>query len=595
VLFVLPLVGLLTLLVIYPTTTGIYHSFYDWNPGYGESPFIAFDNYLELARSAIFQEILVNEAIFLFVGVPIFVLLPLLIAVLLYERVPFAGVFRTIYFFPAILSPAIIGMLFRAILRPDGLLNNTLDQLSLGVLSQNWTTDPALVKPTLIVLLAWASVGTGVVIFSAGLSAVPPEMFEAAEMDGASWLQRFRFVMLPSLRPLIEFWFVIQVVSVFLFIFGWIYVLTQGGPGYASTTMDYDVYTNAFSYLRFGLAAAEAVYLLLFVIAAICAAYGLIALSRPVARLWRRTRDSNALRWVDRGSDVYWNFRTRRRVQRARPGRRRRRSWSPARTVIAVLITIPFLYPLVFLISTAVKAESDFLRNPIGFPRSISFAHFSYAWRTAGLQDAMLNSLVAVGIGTLLCVALASMAAFFFRTHVGVVSRTLLFVTVSVWFLPWVVWVIPFFVLVSDAGLTNSLAMLGVTYAIISAPFAVFFLWSYFRNGIPDELLEASAMDGASSWQQFARIAMPLSLPALATVAVLTAVNVWGDLLFAIILLQDPAKLTATAAAAGLTSAFNTPIQAIAAASLITIAPLILIFAFAQRAIMRGFTAGIGK
>jgi ABC-type sugar transport system permease subunit len=591
-LLVVPLVGLVSLLVIYPAVVGIYRSFYDWNPGYGETSFVGFDNYVTLARSEVFHEILRNEAVFVLVGVPIFTVLPLAIALLLYERVPFPGVFRTIYFFPGVLSAAIVGILFRAILQPDGLLNETLRSVGLGSLARGWTTDPEMVKPVLIGLLAWASIGVGVVIFSAGLSGVPPELFEAAEIDGASWFQRFRYIMLPSLRPLIEFWFVIQVISVFLFIFGWIYVLTQGGPGYASTTLDYDVYTNAFEFAQFGLASAEAVYLLLIVIVVLLAGFGLRTLRerRPLRRLTNPIRDS-AL------ADRLFSARVRSRAgmrrlttlgshaRSARPSRlsSRSRSWSPMRTALAIVITVPFVYPFVFLIGTAVKSQSEYVQNPLGIPHSFTLSNLSFAWNDAGLGHATINSLISVGVGVGVCLAISSTAAFYFRRNPGVVTNMLLTITVGFWVIPWVVWVIPFFIL------------LGIVYGTMSAPFAVFFLWAYFRNGIPDEVLDASAVDGASVLQQFRRIALPLSIPALATVAALTFVNLWGDLLMAIILLQDADKFTVTAAAAGLVGQYEFPTQRIAAASVISIAPMLLIFVLAQKAIMRGFTAGVGK
>jgi ABC-type sugar transport system permease subunit len=604
VLFVLPLVCLVGLLVIYPAAVGVFRSFYDWNPGYGETTFVGLDNYIELARSPTFHEILRNEAVFVLVGVPIFTVLPLAVALLLYEGVPFPGVFRTIYFFPGVLSAAIIGILFRAILQPDGLLNETLRSAGLGSLASDWTTDPQLVKPVLIGLLAWASMGVGVVVFSAGLSSVPPELFEAAEIDGASWFQRFRYIMLPSLRPLIEFWFVIQVISVFLFIFGWIYVLTQGGPGYASTTLDYDVYTNAFEFAQFGLASAEAVYLLLIVTAVLLLGVALRAVRerRPLQGLTNRLGDSTLgdrlhsararLRIGVRRGNVLASHRrsSTKALRRLRP-----RSWSPLRTALAILITIPFVYPFVFLVGTALKTESEFVQDPLGIPDTFTLSHLSFAWNTAELDNATVNSLIAVGVGVAVCVVISSAAAFYFRRNPGPLTRALLTVTVGFWVLPWVIWIIPFFILLSDLGLVNNLVTLGVVYGTMSAPFAVFFLWSYFRNGIPDEVLDASAVDGASALQQFLRVVLPLSVPALATVVALTFVNLWGDLLMAIILLQDAQKFTVTAAAAGLVGQFEFPTQAIAAASLISIAPMLLIFVLAQRAIMRGFTAGIGK
>jgi ABC-type sugar transport system permease subunit len=131
-------------------------------------------------------------------------------------------------------------------------------------------------------VLLWASLGIGVVIFSAGLSAVPAELFEAAEIDGASWWQKLRFVVLPALLSLIELWAVILLVTVFVAMFPWVYTLTRGGPGYASTTMDYDIYQNALTFGYFGLAAAEMVIMLVFIAV-------ILLIGRVVARTLRRS------------------------------------------------------------------------------------------------------------------------------------------------------------------------------------------------------------------------------------------------------------------------------------------------------------------
>src|SRR5204863_8026828 len=97
------------------------------------------------------------------------------------------------------------------------------------------------------------------------LSAVPQGLFEAAARDGAGWWQRLRHVVLPGLRRIVELWSVILVVTLFVAVFPWIFTLTRGGPGYTSTTIDYDIYQNALGFGRFGTAAAESVYLLVIV------------------------------------------------------------------------------------------------------------------------------------------------------------------------------------------------------------------------------------------------------------------------------------------------------------------------------------------
>jgi ABC-type sugar transport system permease subunit len=274
--FVLPIVAVVGFLILVPTASVLVHSFTNWAPGY-PSPWVAFQNYVDLARSPQFQQILENQG-FLMLGLPLWIFLPLVVATMLHERVPAPGLFRTVYFFPATVSPAVIGILFSFILQPDGPLNTGLRKIGLGGLAGNWLADTRLVKPTLIVVLAWATVGTGVVIFSAALGAVPQELFEAAALDGASWWRRLRHVVLPGVRRVVELWAVILVVTLFVAVFPWIFTLTRGGPGYASTTIDYDIYQNALGFGRFGMAAAESVYLL--VIVGVVVATGALAFRR---------------------------------------------------------------------------------------------------------------------------------------------------------------------------------------------------------------------------------------------------------------------------------------------------------------------------
>ncbi len=258
--FVLPALVLVGFLLVLPVATAIVGSFRDWEPGYS-SPFIGLDNYRELFASPIFREVLRNEFFYL-LGLPLWVLLPLAMAYLVNERVPAASVFRSIFFFPAILSPAIVAVLFVFMLGPNGPLNSALRAVGLDFMAFDWLADATVVKPTIIVVLLWAGLGTGVVIFSAGLAALPPEQLEAARIDGASTVQELRYIVVPALRPLIVLYAVMQVINVFLWSFPWIYVLTAGGPGYSSATLDYDIYQNTLAFSRFGLGAAEMVVLM---------------------------------------------------------------------------------------------------------------------------------------------------------------------------------------------------------------------------------------------------------------------------------------------------------------------------------------------
>ena len=280
-MFVAPALIIVGLIVLLPAAYALYRSLFNWDPGYA-SPYVGLHNYAGLFNSQSFREILENEAFYL-IGVPIWTAIPLAVSLLLYERVRFAGIMRWIMLFPAIVSPAILALFFRAILLPDGLLNSTLHSIGLTKLEALWIENPSLVKPVLIIVMTWATMGIGVLIFSAALSSVPEELFEAAQLDGANWWRRLVDILIPSISSVIVFYVILQVLTVFLGLFPWVYVLTQGGPGYSSTSMDFDIYSRAFTYGEFGQAAAESVILVGVVVLVVVTAWLL-------SRAYRRVR-----------------------------------------------------------------------------------------------------------------------------------------------------------------------------------------------------------------------------------------------------------------------------------------------------------------
>src|SRR5699024_562973 len=121
----------------------------------------------------------------------------------------------------------------------NGPINAFLNTIGLGALAKPWLVDASYVKPIIILLVLWAGFGTGVLIFSAAYAAVPPTTFEAARLDGVGFWGEFWHVAVPSVRASIVLWGAFQVISIFLFMFSWIYVLTGGGPGLSSATLDF--------------------------------------------------------------------------------------------------------------------------------------------------------------------------------------------------------------------------------------------------------------------------------------------------------------------------------------------------------------------
>lgn len=256
---------------------------------------------------------------------------------------------------------------------------------------------------------------------------------------------------------------------------------------------------------------------------------------------------------------------------------------------------IPFVYPFVFLVSVAFKTPADYNANQLGLPREITLDNLEFAWKQANLGQAMFNSMYSVGLSVLILVPISAMGGYWALRHQGRIGRSTVGVLFALWAIPFIVYALPFYIMAARSGLLNNLALLGLLYATLNIPFGVYLMYSYYQRGVPAELLESAAVDGAGTWRTFQSLVLPLGRPALGTLAALGFIWSWGDLIIAAFLLQDNESYTTTLAAAGLVGRYDASVQPSAAAALLSMLPLLLVFLVAQRAIAGGFTAGVGK
>ncbi len=233
-LFLAPYLALFVLFVLAPVLYGLWISLHEWDFLLPGKPFVGLQNYIDLftpgtTTSGPFWQSMRATAIFTVLSVPLLVVLPLLIAVLLARKFPGRNFFRAVIFAPYVLGVAVIGILWRYLLDPNvGVLASFLDRV--GIDSPPWLTDTPWVRGALDIPTIWWTLGYNMVIFLAGLQDISRELYEAAEMDGASPVQQFRNVTLPGLRPITIF-----VVTITLLasanLFGQSYIITQGQPG----------------------------------------------------------------------------------------------------------------------------------------------------------------------------------------------------------------------------------------------------------------------------------------------------------------------------------------------------------------------------
>lgn len=261
-LAVLPLCLVVAALLLYPIGYVVALSFSRLDGLTSE--FVGFANYANLLEDEDFWRVLLNNFIFL-LSVPLILLASLVCAVLMYEQAWGWQVFRVIFFVPSVISAVVIGLLFRNFFAYDGPVNQLL--AAFGVAPIDWMATGATAIAVIILALVWSSFGYGMLILLAGMAAIDPHVFEAARLDGASWWQRVRHITLPLIVRPMRFLSIINVIYTFTSLFGFIFVMTSGGPGYETTTVDYFVYLKAFVGFDLGGGAAVAVLLFLVVLA----------------------------------------------------------------------------------------------------------------------------------------------------------------------------------------------------------------------------------------------------------------------------------------------------------------------------------------
>ena len=258
-LFLLPTLALIGIFRIYPLLRGFWLSFTDTN-GLGQGGYVGGENYIRAVTDPNFQDSIVNTLLLL-ATLPIWIMLPMLLAILIHQGVPGGKVFRAVYFLPAVLSSVIVGSIFNVVLRFDGSLNAALGVI--GIDAVDWLGGSATALGSLIAVQLWSTFGMSVLIFMSGLSTVPDDIVEAARIDGATFWQRLFLIIIPSLRPIIEFVAVVTTIGVLTSMFGLIYVLTGGGPGTATTMPEFLIWLEQGKLNRPGYAAAISMILFL--------------------------------------------------------------------------------------------------------------------------------------------------------------------------------------------------------------------------------------------------------------------------------------------------------------------------------------------
>jgi multiple sugar transport system permease protein len=257
--FLTPALILLGVFVIGPIGYLFYLSFTNGSFTKDGVSWVGLKNYLRLILNPDFSQVMWNTAYFTVATVIPSIVFPLLLAVLLNSNIILRGFLRTSYFLPSIVSLVAAGLGFRWLFQNEGPVNALLN--GVGIESISWLSSTVWAMPVIILLSVWKQLGFNMVVFLAGLQAIPVSRYEAAELDGANGWEQFWYVTLPGLRPTLIFSTITTVIFT-LRSFEQVYVISGGGPLNSTNLLVYYIYQEAFGQFDFGYAAAAATVLL---------------------------------------------------------------------------------------------------------------------------------------------------------------------------------------------------------------------------------------------------------------------------------------------------------------------------------------------
>ncbi len=614
--FVLPLVIIMGGLIFWPFISAIGISTTAFNFTTGETFSVGFRNYQRLLSNSDYVQSLQNTVTFTFWSLSVKFVVGMILALVLNSRLPYRSIISGIMLLPWIVPEIVTALAWRSIYDPlFGGLNPILQSLGLIKQPLGWLSDPQMAMGSIISVNVWKGIPFFVLLLLSGLKAVDKEQLEAAEVDGANPVERFRHVTLPSLRYVIIVTLLLSFISTFNQ-FALPFLMTGGGPSGATKLYAILAYEKAIGSLQYGpgiaiaFSTAPLMIILIWLLARFMrqddrrdgtsqkapgiadrllkGAGNVVGLVIDIV-LWPIQIGYAALQWVIRTLRVMMGGQAERPVLGPRA---REAGGIAARLAVLFPFMVFVLFPFYWIVVTSMKTtEQISARTNIFWPQPPTFAQYEELIQRSGFVTWLMNSVIVATASTVLSVALAALAAYALtrlRFLGAGLLTTLLLIT---YLLPGTLLFIPLYQTLNAIGLINSYGALIVTYPTFLLPFATWVLMGYFRS-IPVELEEAAMIDGASRFYIFMRIVLPLASPALLSVALFAFTNAWNEFLFAFVFINSESLRTLPIGLQSLVFGDILPWGKLMAASLLTAVPVAVLYIYAQRFLVEGLTVG---
>jgi multiple sugar transport system permease protein len=613
--FVLPMVVIMVGLILWPIIDAIILSTTSLNFLTGETVFVGLRNYTRLFSSSDYALAIRNTMEFTLWSLSLKTVTGMIIALILNSRLPYRSLLSGIMLLPWIVPEIVTALAWKSIFDPIfGGLNPIL--LGLGVIERplGWLSDPNLAMSSIIAVNVWKGIPFYVLLLLAGLKAIDRELLEAAEVDGANVVQRFRHVTLPGLRYVIVVVLLLSFISTFNQ-FGLIFLMTGGGPSGATKLYSILAYEKAIGSLQYGpgVAIAFSVAPLMAVLIWLLAKF----MRRDEGRATAARKSNVGDHLLKLGAWVlnlvldllFLPFQLALQGFEALSRLARRQMGLPANQPVLkragqrrvslamrLLILVPFmifvLFPFYWVVVTSLKGTPQISeRSSIFWPDPFTFDQYAaLLWSTPFLRW-LWNSVLVATVSTVISVSFAALAAYALSRLKFVGAGLLTTFLLITYLLPGTLLFIPLYQILASIGLINSYPALMLTYPTFLLPFATWVMLGYFRS-IPVELEEAAMIDGATRLYAFWKITLPLAAPALLAVTLFAFTNAWNEFLFAFVFITSESLRTLPIGLQSMVVGDILPWGQLMAASLLTAVPVALLYIYAQRFLAEGLTIG---
>jgi raffinose/stachyose/melibiose transport system permease protein len=263
-------------------------------------------------------------------------------------------------------------------------------------------------------------------------------------------------------------------------------------------------------------------------------------------------------------------------------------------TIIALIITLFYLVPFYILMTTSLKSDNDFSSKWI-FPKYFSLENFANAWQQANLGNAFVNSIIITFFAAVFLIFFGSLAAYPLARRQTKLNKFIYMIFIGVMVIPPLTALVPLYKLVVNIGLMNTHTVAILNNVAAFLPLTIFLYAGFIRSTIPKELEEAAKIDGASTIGTFFRIVFPLLKPITASVLIISCVFIWNDYQFAIFFLQQDNVKTLTVALSRFFGQNANNQNLVAAAAIMAVAPMVILFLFLQKHFIKGLASGSVK